>query len=185
MSENVVQSDFSFHLMSLKFRLRDWRKPPVEILQEAGVKSGMTVLDFGCGPGGFSIAAAQLVGSNGQIYAVDINPLAFSSVRKAAGKLGLNNIQTIFLSDLVNVRHNSVDFALLYDVLHYLLPEPGSVLTALHQVLKPKGVLSVSDHHMEDASIISAISNDEHYCLAARTQWTFQFDKTQAKGASK
>lgn len=56
------QSNFSFRLMSAEFRIRDWLHPPIKILQEAGVHRGMTVLDFGCGPGGFSLAAAQLVG---------------------------------------------------------------------------------------------------------------------------
>ena len=42
--------------------LRDLFRTPRWVLIEAGVRAGMTVLDFGCGPGGFSLAAAKLVG---------------------------------------------------------------------------------------------------------------------------
>jgi len=66
-----MQSDFSFRVMSLKFRLRDFFRPPERILREAGIRNGMTVLDFGCGPGGFSLAAAKLVGPGGRVYAAD------------------------------------------------------------------------------------------------------------------
>ena len=45
-----LQSNLSFRLMSLEFRLRDRLRPPVRILGAAGVQTGMTVVDFGCGP---------------------------------------------------------------------------------------------------------------------------------------
>ena len=83
-----MQSDFSFRVMSLEFRLRDFFRPPERILREAGIRNGMTVLDFGCGPGGFSLAAAKLVGPDGRVYAVDNHPLARdnrSESRRPAG----------------------------------------------------------------------------------------------------
>jgi len=38
-----MQSDFSFRMMSLEFRLRDYFRPPERILREAGVRNGMMV----------------------------------------------------------------------------------------------------------------------------------------------
>ena len=48
------QSNLDFRLMSLEYRIRDALYPPVKILEEAGVRFRMTVLDFGCGPGSFT-----------------------------------------------------------------------------------------------------------------------------------
>lgn len=62
MTAQRLQSNLDFWLMSWAFRLRDWLHPLAGILHEAGVRPGMTVLDFGCGPGGLSLAAARLVG---------------------------------------------------------------------------------------------------------------------------
>jgi len=59
MTEPLSQSNLGFRLMSLMFCVRDWLRPPTRILQKAGVRPGMAVLDFGCGPGGFSLAAAS------------------------------------------------------------------------------------------------------------------------------
>ena len=177
MNKHPLQSNLAFRIMSFKFRFRDWQNPPIKILQEAGVKAGMTVLDFGCGPGSFSIAAAQLAGPKGLVYAVDIHPLAVKSVQTAANEHGLRNIQTVFSVDLFKIAKNSVDILLLYDILHYFLPEPAPVLVSLHDLLKPNGVLSVSDHHMQDTSIMSAITKDGYYSLAERNRFTYQFER--------
>jgi 2-polyprenyl-3-methyl-5-hydroxy-6-metoxy-1,4-benzoquinol methylase len=46
-------------------RLRRWIHNPTDILAPC-VRPEMTVMDFGCGMGMFSIAMAQLVGSKGR-----------------------------------------------------------------------------------------------------------------------
>ena len=177
MKKPHLQSNLAFHLMSMGSRLRDWL-PPIKILQEAGVHFGMTVLDFGCGPGGFSLAAARLVGPEGCVYAMDIHPLAVKSVQRAADKQGFNNIQTVFGGSLVDVPEGSVDIALLYDVLHDL-PDPGLTLVELRRVLKSKGVISVSDHHLKEAPLRSIVTGSGHFRLIRSNRWTFQFEKTE------
>jgi hypothetical protein len=49
MKKHHLQSNLGLHLMSMKFRLQDWLRQPIRILQEAGVRSGTTLLGFGCG----------------------------------------------------------------------------------------------------------------------------------------
>jgi len=175
MTENNLQSNLAFRLMALKFRLRDWMHPPAEILQAAGLKPGMSVLDFGCGPGGFSLAAARLVGPGAQVYAVDIHPLALEMVRAAADRQGLRNIQTVGGEKLADIPEASIDLVLLYDVLHEL-PEPGRVLIKLHQLLKPEGVLSLSDHHLKKEKLLT-LAAECHFTLLPAGNQTLQFSK--------
>lgn len=68
--------NIDFALMSLMFRVRDLIRPPVVALKEAGVGPGMRVLDYGCGPGSFYLAAALIVGDRGMVYALDELPVA-------------------------------------------------------------------------------------------------------------
>ena len=91
-------SNLTFRLMSINFKLRDLFSPPENTLKEVGIKPGDSVLDYGCGPGSYTIAAAQMVGDSGKVYALDIHPFAVRQVQKKAAKKGLNNIETI-LSD--------------------------------------------------------------------------------------
>lgn len=177
-----MQSDFSFRVMSLEFRLRDFFRPPERILREAGIRNGMTVLDFGCGPGGFSLAAARLVGPEGRIYAVDNHPLAVKSVQRAASQQGSSNIRTILGGSTADFPGESVDIILLYDVLHDL-HETGLILAELHRVLKPRGVLSVSDHHMKKEPLLSMITAGGLFLLAGGNRRTFQFKKNETREA--
>ena len=39
---------------------------PQELLEEAGLRPGMAVVDYGCGPGLLTLLAAKIVGSAGR-----------------------------------------------------------------------------------------------------------------------
>ena len=152
------QGRLAFGFMSLVFRVRDRIRPPAEALRQMGILPGHTVLDFGCGPGGYSLAAARLVGPAGKVYALDVNPVAVSAVQRAAGKARLGNIAAVLADSAADVPNGSVDIAILHDVLH-LLADPAKVIASLHRALKREGLLCVDDHHMKEAAILSAISS--------------------------
>jgi 2-polyprenyl-3-methyl-5-hydroxy-6-metoxy-1,4-benzoquinol methylase len=59
---------------------------------DVGIQQGFRVLDYGCGPGGFSLAAAELVGNAGKVYVLDLHPLAIQQVQKKAAKRGLTTL---------------------------------------------------------------------------------------------
>ncbi|MEM2904723.1 MAG: methyltransferase domain-containing protein [Candidatus Bathyarchaeia archaeon] len=65
------------------------------VLTDLGVKVGDVVLDFGCGSGTYTIAAAKLVGMTGRVYALDINSRALDTVESKARQEGLKNIVRI------------------------------------------------------------------------------------------
>jgi ubiquinone/menaquinone biosynthesis C-methylase UbiE len=177
MTEPSLQSNLGFRAMSLVFRIRDWLRPPTRILREAGVRSGMTVLDFGCGPGGFSLAAAGLVGPEGRVYALDIHPLAVRSVQRLAARRGFSNIQTILGSNMAGFGTRSIDIVLLYDVLHDI-DEPMPTLRELRRVLKSEGVLSVSDHHLSEEVLLAKITTGGCFRLTGRGTRTYRFEPT-------
>lgn len=162
-----LQGPVSFFLMSLEFRLRDLFRPPVKMLQAVGVKPGQTVLDYGCGPGSFTFAAARIVGPNGKVYAVDINPIAQRVVMRKALKRKLDSVIPLLPCDMYHIPNSDIDIALLYDVLHDLT-NPSSVFSTFHKVMKPEGVLVVSDHHMTEQAIISAVVSGRLFRLARR-----------------
>ena len=152
------KSDIDFNLMSLTYRFRDFFLPRTDILNEVGIKEGFHVLDYGCGPGSYLAPLAELVGKSGKIYTLDMHPLAIKRVQNIASKSQLTNIETILSDRKTGLPDNSVDAVLLYDTFHDL-SEPDRVLEELHRVLKPNGILSFSDHHMEDTEIVSKLTN--------------------------
>jgi len=168
-----------FRLMALCLKLRDLFLPREVILKEAQIKPGFVVLDFGCGPGSYSILAAQMVGATGKVYALDIHPLAGQIVQKAAVKKGLQNIETINSDFATGLKNESVDAALLYDTFH-LLNDPKAVLGELYRILKRDGILSFNDHHMEENEIISKVTKGGLFRLSRKGQrktYTFLKEK--------
>ena len=56
---------------SLDTKVRRCFQNPWKILSPY-ISEGMTVLDFGCGPGYFTIDMAQMVGKTGRVIAADL-----------------------------------------------------------------------------------------------------------------
>ncbi len=151
------QSKLSFMAMSLMFKIRDIVRPRKNVLAEAGIKPGISVLDFGCGPGGYLLPLYRLVGANGKIFALDYNPQAITSVKALIARHGLNNVEAILSDRATGLPDSAVDVVLLYDVFHHL-EKADDILKEMHRVLKPGGILSVSDHHMTVTDIESGIT---------------------------
>jgi ubiquinone/menaquinone biosynthesis C-methylase UbiE len=170
------RSDFSFKFMAAMFKFRDLFRPRKNVVKEAGIKPGNSVLDFGCGPGGYIIPVSKLVGPSGIIYALDINPLALESVRKIAAQKKITNLITILSGHSTSLPDASIDVVLLYDVFHDL-PNPDDILKELHRVLKPEGILSMSDHHMKREEIVSGITNGGLFRLSIKGKKVYNFIK--------
>ncbi|NLI98402.1 class I SAM-dependent methyltransferase [bacterium] len=169
-------SDIAFRIMCASLVSRNRKNPPEEILAEAGIKKGFKVLDFGCGPGSYSIAASKLVGSEGKVYALDIQPLAAKRIKSIACKNGLENIETITSNCKTGLENGSIYLVILYDILH-MLKEPEKVLFEIARILKPEGTLSVSDHHMEEHEIIRIIEKDAIFNAGEETKKVINFVK--------
>ncbi|MBD3289624.1 methyltransferase domain-containing protein [candidate division KSB1 bacterium] len=170
------QNNLSFQMMSLIFWFRDKLIPPLKVLQEAGIEQGDRVLDFGCGPGGFTIAAAELVGKNGKVFAADIHPMALKKVSRKSRRRKLDHVQTIHTDCETGIESESIDVVLFYDTLHSL-DYPEKVLAELHRLLKTGGIMSFSDHHLGEDEIPESIAGNGLFELVQRTSETYIFKK--------
>jgi len=171
-----LMSNSHFRFMSLGYKFRDLFLPRKNILLEVGIKPGFTVLDYGCGPGGYIIAASELVGKSGKIYALDIHPLATQKVQSIASKKQLTNVETICSDCKTGLPDKSLDVALLYDTLHGL-SKPNEVLAELHRILKPNGILSFSDHHLKEDEIVSKVTDKGLFKLSRKGERVYNFYK--------
>jgi ubiquinone/menaquinone biosynthesis C-methylase UbiE len=175
-SMDKPMSGAGFKLMGLMFKVRDLVRPRLEILEEAGIKPGHQVLDYGCGPGSYIFPAAQLVGPAGRVYALDINPLAVRQVVKIADSRGLMNVDTIESDCRTGLPDGELDVVLLYDTFHDL-SHPDEVLRELHRVLKPGGTLSFTDHHMREKDILERLTAAGLFKPAGKGERTYSFLK--------
>lgn len=146
------ESALGFRLMCYTFKIRDFLFPRITVLNEAGIESGNVVLDYGCGAGSYILPLLSIIGNSGTIYALDRNPMAIQFVENISQKHNLKNVKTILSACNTGLPNESIDVVLLYDIFHHL-HNPNEILKELHRVLKPNGILSLSDHHAKDADI--------------------------------
>jgi ubiquinone/menaquinone biosynthesis C-methylase UbiE len=132
--------------MAFALKLMEPFKRSRERLAGAGLEKGQVVLEYGCGIGSYTIPAAQIVGDEGTVYALDIHPLALATVRKRVAKEKLTNIKTILSDRDTGLPDEGVDVVLLYDTFH-LVRDKQALLEELHRVLKPGGFLSADHMH--------------------------------------
>jgi ubiquinone/menaquinone biosynthesis C-methylase UbiE len=160
-------SDFGFRAMSFFLALRSWfldfRKP----LRQAGIREGQTVLDFGCGPGYYTIPAAKMVGDKGRVYALDVHHVALRSVEARARKEGLTNITTILAGRDAAPPDWSVDVVLAYDMIH-MVKDKRALGKELHRVLKPDGLLSVIVEHTKVDDVLGVLEEGGLFLLRDR-----------------
>ena len=176
MSKKKSHSRFDFKAMSFFFKIRDFFKDPMDKVSKTDVKKGDYILEYGCGPGSFTIPLAELVGRFGKVYAADIHPLSSEKVQEKAEKHDLHNIETIKTECKTGLEENSIDTVILIDVLHDL-EEYEENLKEFHRVLKPHGNLWVDDHHYDLPVIKQKIANTKLFKFIKRVDSLFEFQK--------
>ncbi len=110
------------------------------------VQEGMMVLEPGCGMGYFTLPLARMVGPQGRVVALEIQPKMLSVLERRARKSGLldriepRQIGTrgLSLEDL----SGQVDFTAALHMVHEV-PDQSSFFTEVLRTLKPGGKLLV------------------------------------------
>ena len=141
-------SDASFKLMNLTFNLIDLFSPYVEKrAQSFKLQPGMTIVDYGCGPGRYTLRFSKIVGEGGKVFAVDIHELAIEAVKEKAARNGLGNIQPV----LAHGYHTGLPAAIADRVfaldMFFGIRQPTEFLAELKRLIKPDGILVIDDGH--------------------------------------
>lgn len=119
------------------------------LTEEVALRPASMVGDLGCGGAGyFTLAAARLVGDQGQVYAVDILKTVLSSVASKARMQKLYNVKTIWSNlevlGATEIPSASLDYAFLINIL-FQSQKHEEIMREAHRLLKPQGSLVVID----------------------------------------
>jgi len=117
-----------------------WYHPKLN-LKSIGLRAGMVFMDIGCGYGFFTIPAAQIVGEQGKVYAVDVDSSSIDRLKREAAEKGLKNVtakvgaaeETVFCEACADI--------VVYSIVLHDFRDPAKVLQNARQMLKPNGTL--------------------------------------------
>jgi SAM-dependent methyltransferase len=111
-----------------------------QFLIEAGIASGMRVLDVGSGAGDVAFLAAHLVGPAGQVVGVDRSATALARARTRAEAQSLGNV-TFVESELSAMAFDRpFDSAIGRYVLCFQ-PDPAALLRRIAGLVRPAGIV--------------------------------------------
>jgi len=121
---------------------RKWFQNPRKILHPY-IREGMTVLDFGCGPGFFSIDIAQMVGKTGRVIASDLQEGMLQRIKDKINGTELENRFHLHRCQETRIGWSGkIDFALAFYVIHEV-PNQEDFFRELASMLKPNGQILV------------------------------------------
>jgi ubiquinone/menaquinone biosynthesis C-methylase UbiE len=135
-------------MMTWAMSIMDLFKSPKQLLEKAHIKEGMVVIDYACGPGRYTLPAAELVGNKGKVYAVDIQPMAIAMVKQKATRQSVKNIEAVLAESFdTGIPDSSADIVLLIDAI-FPIRDRKSLLQEIDRVLKPGGTLFMDPSHL-------------------------------------
>ena len=123
-----------------------WRPQLEPLLAPARLEPGLTVVDYGCGPGHLAVELARRVGSGGHVLALDLNAefRKRTAERAAAGGLAERVSVLAVMDDVLPLEPGSVDRVICKNVLEYV-DDPARTLAEFRRVLGPGGLAHVID----------------------------------------
>jgi len=129
----------------LESPLRELSQRPGETLQRIGLQAGQRALELEAGPGYFTLEAARLLGAEGVLSAVDMQPRMVALVAEKAAREGLSNVETrVAGARALPYPDGTFDLAFLVTGLGEI-PDKGRLLREVRRVLKPNGRLSITE----------------------------------------
>ncbi len=143
-------------------------RDPYTPLRAAGLQPGQRVLEVGCGPGFFTIPAARVVGEQGSVCAVDVNPVAVERVQQKAAAQGVANVE-VRCADAAHTSlpESSFDLAFVFGLGHAAGGVAG-IWLELHRLLKPGGTLAVEGRGAPPEALFRLLGRERRLARYAR-----------------
>lgn len=147
----LVRRYRKFPIPSVLTRVIDnpWRRrfvqKPSTVADQLHLKPGMIVVEIGPGKGSYTIEFAKRVLPDGKVYAVDISQLVINRLRQRIAQEDIPNIiPKIDNTYGFSFDDESVDRVIAIACLPEI-PEPVKVLREIRRILKPHGLVSLSE----------------------------------------
>jgi SAM-dependent methyltransferase len=117
-----------------------YRRPLQTALERLGLSPGWTCADIGAGAGDVTVALAAIVGHEGRVYAVDIDPSRRDEVAQAAAEAGEAQVVAITQAAEDLVLPEKVDLCYCRFLLMHVV-DPLVVLKRMASITRPGGWL--------------------------------------------
>ncbi len=163
--------NFAFRIMSATMALKDLVYPTIDKrVLTFGIQQGMTVVDYGCGPGRYTTRFAKLVGKAGKAYAVDVQPLAIEMVKSMITKQDLSNVVPVLAKGYDTGLPDKIANVVCALDMFFALREPTIFLREVRRIAKPEGMLVIDDGHQSRQATLQKIEASGYWRVMEETR---------------
>ena len=121
---------------------------PEKNIAQLGLREGDHVADLGAGVGFYSAAAGQVVGTSGQVYAIEVQKELLDRLDDDMRRKGVHNVKVVWgdieHSGGTRLREYSMNAVLICNVLFQIKDRMG-MMTEIKRILRPDGRVLVVD----------------------------------------
>ena len=158
--------DIAFKFMTWSYRAYGLIHNTEQDLKKMPLKEGMTVVDYGCGPGRYTLPVAKLVGPKGKVFAVDIHPLAIKTIEEKAAGQSLTNVEAILVDSYnTGIPDSSADLVLLLDTMP-LIKDYDALFGEMHRILKQDGLLFIEHARIKPSTTREIVEGSGLFTVA-------------------
>jgi ubiquinone/menaquinone biosynthesis C-methylase UbiE len=124
----------------------DPKNKPDEVLKALDLQQRQKVADVGSGGGYFTLRFAEIVGTEGRVFAVDTNPKFLGFIQDSAKEKGLTNVETVLAEkDKQILPGKSMDLVFMRNVCHHL-SNRVEYFRRLKNTLKASGRVAIIEY---------------------------------------
>jgi 2-polyprenyl-3-methyl-5-hydroxy-6-metoxy-1,4-benzoquinol methylase len=149
---------------------------------EAGIASGMRVLDIGTGAGDVAFLAAELVGSTGEVVGIDRSRAALEVARARAGDRSLNNVSFLEGDAATVASERPFDAAIGRYVLQFQ-DDPAAMLRTVAACVRPGGMVVFHELDWDGVRSTPAVPTYDRCCRVIVE--TLRASKTETRMGAK
>ena len=130
-----------------------------QVVEALALKPGMDIADIGAGTGFYSLMFANVVGPEGNVFAVDITEDFVVNIGRRAAINNLANVHPV-LSTVADTKleEGSIDLAFICDTYHHF-EYPQTMLASVRKALRPGGELVIIDYRLQPGIASSWVSS--------------------------
>lgn len=132
--------------MLFQDRLKALQDNPLKRLARIGVEPGMRVVDLGAGKGLYSLLSAEIVGAEGEVFAVEPDGSRAETISRRASEENLQNLVVLKTGaeNLSEIPPSSIDVAFALNSIHHF-SDKSAAFAEVGRVLKTGGRFYVRD----------------------------------------
>jgi SAM-dependent methyltransferase len=158
-------------LERLRFQHGVWKPVTDKFFERLNIRKGWKCLDVGSGPGFVSMDMRALVGSEGEITALEPSEFYLNWFQRHAESQGWSNIRYIHgTAELAPLREKYYDFIFARWVIGFV-PDPEKFCEQLFRALRPGGIVALQDYVYEGLSLFPRGGAFDAMPEAVRAYW--------------